>query len=90
MIMGSPYILLPAAPNGPDPQLSINSNFNCDVELIKLQTESGNDIFKPITVTVMNCQRNKKAVYNVFIDEHQPDIIIYRIRVLDISRSSLQ
>ena len=35
-------------------------------------------VFKPITVAVMNCQsiKNKKAVFNVFIDEHQPNKII--------------
>ena len=27
--MGNPYFLLPAAPNGSDPEPSINSNFNC-------------------------------------------------------------
>ena len=27
--IGNPYFLLPAASNGPDPELSINSNFNC-------------------------------------------------------------
>ena len=48
------------------------------LKLIKSQTESGNDIFKPITVAVMNCQsiKNKKPVFNIFIDEHQPNIII--------------
>ena len=72
------YFLLLAAPNGPDPELSIISNFNCDIKVIKSKTESGNDIFKPITVGVMNYQsiKNKKTIFNVFIDEHQPDITI--------------
>ena len=35
-------------------------------------------VFKPITIAMMNCQsiKNKKAVFNVFIDEHQPNKII--------------
>ena len=79
--MGNPYFLLPAAPNRPDPELSINSNFNCDIKIIKSQTESGNNLennINTITVAVMNCQsiKNKKAVFNLFVDEHQLDIII--------------
>lgn len=31
-----------------------------------------------ITISIMNCQsiKNKKAVFNLFIEDHQPDIII--------------
>ena len=35
-------------------------------------------VFKPITVAVMYCQsiKNKTALINVFIDEHQPNKIV--------------
>ena len=30
--MGKSYFLLPTALNGTDPELAINSNFNCDIK----------------------------------------------------------
>ena len=45
-----------------------------DIKLIITQTESGNDVSKLSTVAEMNCLsiKNKEAVFNIFIDEHQP------------------